>query len=94
MSVGRSCSVKLTDYNWTIAMAERVTESVAINAAAEATYGELWHEARAAAKDSAEVSGTAGRAGDALDAMRHGIDTQDPTEVRTWVRAVLDSVRS
>src|SRR5882724_9312667 len=51
MIVGRTCSAKLTGYNWTVAQAER-TEALRLRSdAAAVKYGDLWVEVNRIARD-------------------------------------------
>lgn len=51
MIVGRSCSAKLTGYNWTVAQAER-TEAIRLGEIRAAEkYGDLWAEVNRIARD-------------------------------------------
>lgn len=84
MVVGRTCSAKLTGYRWDVALAQRVERSRLRDMAAEAAYGDLWHEARRVATATAALPGveTAGIAGDALEGMRMGVE-------RDWCEGVV-----
>ncbi len=76
LTVGRTCSAKLTGYKWNVALAERIERFRIADEAAASKYGQLYTELHAAARATAARYETAGIAGDALGGLRDGhIDT-------------------
>lgn len=93
MVVGRVCSMKLTGYTWSTALAERIEAGRVAEELATERYGDLWVELKAVAKATAECrssQGTAGSAGEAMHGLLKGWTSEEHARVlladgREWL---------
>lgn len=87
MVVGRVCSMKLTGYTWSTALAERIEAGRVAEELAAERYGDLWVELKAVAKATAgcrSSQGTAGSAGEGMHGLLKGWISEE--QARTLLR--------